>query len=241
MTNETDFNSACEAISTYATLLTLRTRMLTRLGYAATASNPPPGMAALMDDYIRSAQIQLYAKNPSLRTERFYRWTLAVGIRYYVLTASDLSCTKQLDQYKVTWVGIQDLNNAWYPLIQGIPPEYYTAANTTTGLPSRYEIRSGVEIWPAPQAAYKLWIKGQFGLEPLVVDADRTTIDDELVFLLALGNAKKARGQPDADAVLAQAGNYLSDVKAGKHQTARYIPGTYQIPPEVRPTMTLFI
>ena len=37
------------------TLQTLRNRILRRLGFAAQISNPPPGMAELVDDFLKSA------------------------------------------------------------------------------------------------------------------------------------------------------------------------------------------
>jgi len=229
-----DFNCDCEVISAYATLAELRERMMIRLGYSAQRANPPPGMSAEIDDFLRSAQRLLYVKNPSLRTERFYRWTMIPGIRYYGIPDNDTqteftdilaSCNKDPDVYGITWVGFEDLNGAWQPLTCGINPALYTDSVNTTGWPSHYEVRGCIEIWPAPSDSYKLWVKGRFGIEPFTANGDRATIDDELVFLLALGNAKAHRGQRDAQGVLAQAGQYLLDVKAGRHLTRRYIPG----------------
>lgn len=198
-----------------------------RLGYAAQAGNPPPGMVALLNEFLQSAQKLLFRKHPSLRTQRFYKWTMAPGVRYYGIADNEVespACARRLDAYSVTWVGFEDLNEAWYPLIKGIDPVLYTRASTSTGWPERYEIRSCIEIWPAPQGVYSLWVKGHFGLEPFIADSDRTTLDDEAVFLLALGNAKSHYGKADAQTVLAQANTYLLDLKAGMHGTARYVP-----------------
>lgn len=220
----TDFNCDCESTSTYETLLQLRTRMMVRLGFAVQAATPPPGMATLLDDFLRSTQKTLYRKNPVLRTERFYRWTMVPGQRYYGLDASEGVCGAVLNPYKVTWVGFEDLNKAWYRMDDGIPPEFYTRANINFGWPTRYEIRSCIEIFPAPQAAYTLWIKGDFGVDPLVADTDRFTLDDKMVFLLALGNMKAHYGQKDAQIVLTQAANYVRSIVAGSHGTKRYVP-----------------
>jgi hypothetical protein len=220
--------------------------MMVRLGFAGQADNPPPGIAEQLHDYLRSAQRVLYKKNPSLRTERFYRWTMIPGVRYYGISDNDsqtdftdITCGKHLNEYSIRWVGLQNLNQAWIPMIQGIDPSYYTTASQE-GIPSFYEIRSCIEVFPAPNAAYHLWIKGQFGLEPFTGDSDRTTIDSELVFLLALGRAKKQRGQPDANDILSEAGSYLADTISGKHGLKRYIPGTRPIPPAVQPTLIHF-
>lgn len=227
MSEITDFNCECDT-SPYKTLSQLRRRMMVRLGYAAQADNPPPGMSDLLDDFLQSAQALIYEKEPTLRTNRWYRWTMTPGVRFYGINDNDDDtenpCPRSINPYHVKWVGFEDLNQAWYELIKGINPLYYTRTNQIQGWPSNYEIRSCIEIWPAPAGAYKLWMLGDFGLEPFTEDDDPTTVDDELVFLLALGNAKAHYGQRDADNVLTQANTRLLDLKAGKHATARYVP-----------------
>lgn len=228
------FNCSCDDETQNETLAALRRRMMVRLGYAAQADNPPPGMAALLDDFLVQAQRSLYRKFKSLRTERFFKWSMEAGNRFYDLVDNDDTCDKKLDPYTVIWVGVQDINNRWYELTQGIPPAFYTAANFQ-GIPERYEIRQCVEVFPAPTAGYTLRIKGHFGLTALVDDADKTTLDSELVFLLALANAKAHYGAPDAGNIVAQANDYRNSLIAGKHGTARYVPGTAPTPPWTRP------
>ena len=217
------------------TLANLRARMAIRLGYAAQAANLPTGISTFIDEYLYDAQLQLDAKFRSSNTERFFRWTMVPGQRYYGLSESEGGCDLLLNPNKVTWVGFEDLNKAWYNLIEGIPPEFYTRANINFGWPARYEIRSCIEIFPAPQAAYTLWVKGQFGLRPFASDNDLTTFDSELVLLQALGNAKAARGQPDAQMVLNQATTYFGAIVSGRHATARYIPRTRMQNPATPP------
>lgn len=219
------FNCDCETVSPYDTLLNVRKKMLIRLGYPNQVLNPPPGMALLIDQYLRDAQAELFRQlqRAALRTERFFRWTMKPGVRFYNLASEEESCV-MLDPYKITWVGFEDLNRAWYRLDAGIRPEYYTRANTSPGWPTCYEIRSCIEIFPAPQAAYTLWIKGDFGLAVLEDDTDRFTIDDIAVYLLALGNMKADRGAKDAQIVLTQAANYVKGLVAGTHGTRRYVP-----------------
>jgi hypothetical protein len=233
----TSFNCECEDEAGMATLAALRRRMLIRLGYAAQADNPPPGMADLLNDFLYSGQKFLYDKFTGLRTERFYRWTMQEGVRFYDLDANEDECTKRMDAYKITWVGVEDLNGWWGPMTQGIPPEFYTTVNYN-GLPQRYEIRQCIEVWPPPSAGYTLRIKAHFGLQPFADDADRTTIDSELVFLWALANAKNHYGQNDATDIATQANAMLGNLTAGMHQTARYVPGTR---PAVAATPPIFL
>lgn len=245
--SELDFNCDCDIFPAYATLGALRRRMMIRLGYAAQADNPTPGMVLELTDYLQSAQTLLYQKNPTTNVDRFFRWTMVPGVRYYGIDAndsqtdfSDISCTRHMDTSRVIWVGLEDLNGAWIPLIDGIDPTYYTTSQMR-GLPSNYEIRSCIEIFPPPNDAYKLWIKAKTVLLPFISDSDQTTIPDELVFLLALGNAKSHRGQRDAQQVLQQAANLLFDIKAGTYNTMRYVPGTISLPPAIQPRLIHFL
>lgn len=224
--------------------------MMVRLGYAASADNPPPGMSDLLDDFLRDAQDELYLKNPSLRTERYYRWTLVEGISYYGIRDNDSStdftdidCGKHLNDksYRISGVWLEDLNNMWFPMRCGIDATYYTTAQQG-GLPTLYEIRSCIEVFPVPNASgYHLWIKGQMGVDPFTANTDRTTLDSDLVFAFALADAKAHYGQKDAVRADRKAQSMLSDYIAGKHLTRRYVPNTFQPPPAVEPVMTQFI
>lgn len=233
----TKINCDCSASPQTETLLDLRKRMMIRLGFAAQVDNPPPGMASLLDDFLRAAQRQMYNKYESLRTERFFRWTMVPGERFYGIASDDvLACSgKTLEPKKITWVGYYDLNETWRPLTEGINPLRYTSLANNTGFPDSYEVRQCIEIFPAPQAAYTLVVKGRFGLLPFTDDAHVTTIDDELVFLLALANAKAHYQQADAGNYFSQATSYLGDLNSGNHGTARYVPGPKVAPSEAQP------
>jgi hypothetical protein len=225
-----DFNCECDdGFYDSETLADLRTSLLVRLGYAAQAENPPPGMALLLDDFLRRGQRFLYRRYDALQTERFFRWTMTPGERFYGLRSNIDSCGKKLTADRITWAGVEDLNGVWLPLTCGIPPEFYTAANYA-GIPSHYEVRQCIEVFPEPSAAYTLRIKGRFGLLPFVDDDDIATIDSELVFLWALANAKNHYGQPDARDIAQEAQTYLRMLIADSHGTRRYIPGTIDIP-----------
>lgn len=220
----------------------LRFRIMVRLGFSNQATNPPPGMAQLINDFLQSAQSYLYRRYTALHTRRFFRWKIVPGQRFYSLKDNDEDVLGNfhLDPAKtIEWVGIQDTRNVWYPMIQGIPPSLYTML-TKPWRPARYDIRQGLEIYPAPDQTYYLWVRGNFGLLSFVQDSDVTTLDSELVFLHALANAKAHYGQPDANNIEAQANAYRGELIAGTHQTAHYVPGTRAVPPAVRPTLTQF-
>jgi len=124
----------------------------------------------------------------------------------------------------------------WYPLIEGIPPQLYTMI-TKPWRPARYDIRQAIEVYPAPDQTYWLWMRANFGLLQFAADSDVTTIDSELVYLHALALAKAHYGQPDANNIEALSNTYRGELIAGTHKTAHYIPGTIAVPPAVRPTL----
>lgn len=237
------YNGECmdEVVPT-DTLANLRIRMLRRLGFSASATNPPPGMAALINEFLSSSQTYLYRRYSQLHTRRKFRWKLVPGQRFYSLKDNDedVLCNYQMDPNKtIEWAGIQDTRNVWYPLVEGIEPQLYTTI-TTPWRPARYQIAQSIEIYPAPDQTYWLWMIGHFGLRAFAADSDKTTIDCELVFLHALANAKAHYGQPDANNIESQANSYRQELIAGTHGTNRYIPVTKQLPPATRPTLIAF-
>ncbi len=202
----------------------------------------PPTLKLIVNDALTSAQTWLYKEYTALHTRRFFRWKVNPGQRFYSMKDNDENVLADfnLDPTKtIEWVGIQDSRNVWYPLIEGIPPQLYTMI-TKPWRPARYTIRAAIELYPAPDQTYWLWVRGHFGLQSFVNDSDNTTIDSELVFLHALALCKKHYNQPDADTIEAQSERYRARLIAGTHATAHYVPGTVAVPPAVRPTLVQF-
>lgn len=232
-----NFNCSCDDGLYYnETLLELRESILIALGFAAQVANPPPGMEALVNNFLIRGQRFLWRRYKPLQTERMFTWTMTPGERFYGILENNEDgdgdeepCTKKLDPLKVTWAGLADLNGVWMPLIDGIPPVFYTSVNFE-GIPSHYQIKQCIEVFPAPNAAYTLRIQGHFGLLPFAADEDKCTIDSELLYMWALANAKNHYGQPDAADVAAQAQVYLRELISAGHGTRRYVPGTESVP-----------
>lgn len=232
---ECNFNCECDDPNPSRTLAELRTELMRRAGMSAMTANPPPGMPELLNSFLQSSQRMLYRQYPVLRTERFFTWDMVQGTRFYDLDANRDACTKKLDARMLSWVGISDGCDEWRPLVCGIPPECYQAADQQ-GVPYRYEIRQCIEVWPAPDSdIYKLRIKGDFGLEPFEEDEDQCTIDDEAVFLHALARLKAHLGDPDARNYQQDAIDYVGYLTAGAHLTRRYVPGECPEPPLPKP------
>jgi hypothetical protein len=216
------------------TLADIRRDVIIGLGYAAQVDNPPPGMEALVDSWVKSSQKYLYRKYRALHTLRYYQWPMVANQRTYGLTSSRSSaCNISLDPTRIKGVWCEDLNGTFTPLVSGIPATFYTSI-ANTGIPSRYAIRQCIEVFPAPAEAYTLWMLAH-ALARFEEDDDISTIDSELVTQWALARGKAHYGQGDAKDVAAMAMEYLRDLVSGTHTTKTYVPGTVELPPETMP------
>lgn len=237
-----NFNCSCPFDENFETLAALRRRMMIRLGFAATADNPPPGMALLINDFLQTAQKTLYKKYPARFTRRFFKWDMQQGTRFYGVSSNTDDPYRNLraDFTKgVEWSGIEDPKATWTPIFEGIVPELYTMV-AQLGRPVRYEIRECIEVFPAPDGPYTLWLKAHIALQPFASDGDETTIDSEAVFLRALALGKAHYGQVDSNATQQMADAYVGELCAGTHLNKTYIPGAHPQMPIVKPALIQF-
>lgn len=232
----TIFNCECDAPWPSQTLAQMRRYVFVKLGYAAN-STYPPGMAETIDDFIRDAQEISYSAYPGYRTSRFFTWNMVTGERFYDFDANSDTCQLKINPDEIEWVGISQDQNFWRPLRNGIRPEFYFG--DIQGWPTHYEFRQCIEVWPAPaDDTWKLRIKGNFGLRPLTLDTDTSTIDPFVIRLLATANAKSWRGQADASNYMTWWQNVMGDLVASGHGTRRYIPDNDQWVPPPLPVLT---
>lgn len=238
VTPGTRYNCECDDGQPTVTLQQMRNRLARRLGFSVQVSMGalPPGTPELLDDFIRSAHELMYQRYSVMRLRRMFTWDMVAGQRFYDIDGNRDDCPRILNPDKLEWVGISQGDSSWRPLVCGINPVLYGSA--ATGIPSHYEIRQCIEVWPAPtDDTWQLRIRGDFGPTTLDADDDVLTVDPEAVFLQALANAKAHYGQADAANYASQATAYVRSRVAGSHQTRRYIPGSCAQPPAVRPLL----
>lgn len=229
-------NHDCDTPWPRKTLGQLRREVMVRLGYAAQIDSglEVPGIDSLVNSFLIEAQEMLYQRYDIFRIRRWFTFDLVPGVRHYDFDGNADACTKRLDPHRIEWVGVSQGDETWRELLCGIDPTDYGAGRE--GIPYRYEIGQGIEIWPAPSDSdWKLRIRGDFGLMPFAVDDDQTTVDPRAVFLMALANAKAHDGQPDAGNYMGQLQTYVGDLVAATHGTRRYVAGSRQIKNAVRP------
>lgn len=189
----------------------------------------PPNASSVVTQAVQDAQQQIVRRYPAMRMDRWFSWTLVAGERFYDLPDNDeqtaaTPCAKLLDPLTVKWVGLTR-DNTRYELRKGIPPQLLDHA-VTSGWPSHYEIKQCIELWPAPTASEgTLQVRAGFFASDFSLDDDRPSIDDELVYLLALANTKTHYKQAGADLALREFETHLQGVVAGSHGAARHVPG----------------
>jgi hypothetical protein len=192
------------------------------------AMRRPPNATALLTEFLQDAQRQVIRRYPAVRMDRWFSWSLTEGERFYDLPdndeqTADPACTKTLDSLAIKEVLVAR-GNTRIPLRKGIPST--ALGYTTTGYPSHYDIKQCIEVWPAPSATEgTLLIRAGFNATAFAADGDTPSVDDELVLLLALANAKAHYKQPDAGNIAGEFEVHLMGVVAGSHGADRYVPG----------------
>lgn len=194
------------ALPLMRTLGSLRAELQTRLGFGMSGQagivNSP-----IMDSFLRSAQEQLYWQ---------YDWRELVTAEERLTGAGQAfydyppGCNVE----RITRVAVWD-GGSWQPLTEGITLE---ERSLDVGVwPLKYERLEQMEVWPVPTGQIRMRREYVKALAPFADSNDRTSLPSELVFLMALANAKAHYRQPDADRYATQLDGLLARLKA-KHR-----------------------
>lgn len=104
----------------------------------------------------------------------------------------------------------------WRPMEYGIGPAQYSVWNSSNGKtswpPQRWQnharstTNDEFEVWPVPnQGNLELLVTGQLALGPLVDDADKCTLDSDILVLSAAGELLQRQNQEDAELKVSKA------------------------------------
>lgn len=110
----------------------------------------------------------------------------------------------------------------WSTLVQGIDPVMYS--DNSRSMPTHFDVREYLEVWPTPGQPYVVWVKGHMGLKRFTDDAHETTIDPEIVLLFAAAMGKAHYRQPDANNYAQMCARMSAELTAASHGVRRYIP-----------------
>lgn len=187
----------------FRTLGELRSELARRLGFGATGS---AGInAGLLDSFLQNAQDQLYPQFDWRHLIKYDEKVTGVGQSLY-------DYPDDCDPTRITDVAIS-YGGLWVPMAEGITFDMRSVADSAT-VPCRYERFAQFEVWPNPDAAYT--IRRYYTASPsrFTQDNDRASIDDALILLHAIANAKLHYRQPDGQGYGTQMQAMMRQVKA---------------------------
>lgn len=204
---------------TYKTLGELRSDLSRRLGFGAQGSS---GInSALLDTFLQNAQDQLFAAFEWRNLIKYDEKVTGIGQVNYDW-ATDCEPTHLRE------IAIHD-GSRWLEMREGIT--WDMRSQDTTSIPCRYERYAQMEVWPIPDTAYT--IRRYYVATParFTQDNDRCSIDDGLVFLHAVTNAKLHYKQNDGQAYANQLNAMLDKLKGKNRGQAVFHRGNQQETP----------
>lgn len=210
------------------TLRELREELLDRLNFGSQATSDT-ATVRLANSFLRNAQTQLYWHYDFSDLLMIWKIDMSLGVAQYAWPTSEenptvVGVSNELEPRRIINVSLQDGTFRSPPLREGILPTFYN--QTSGGRPTHYARRAKVEFWPVPDSSsYDIYIEGYCKLRPFESDTDTTTVDEELVFMLALANGKAHYRQPDAEIYANEMNAMMKRLRGADHGGRRYIPG----------------
>lgn len=188
---------------TYRTLGALRSELLARLGMGAQGAS---GTAqTLLNSFLRNGQAQLYHAQNWQHLTWYEDKTLGVGQN---LLDYPTACARDRRVLRVE----TPQNGQYRPIPEGITTDHWSTMETQS-YPVRHERLAQVLIYPKADAIYtvRFWYVADLGR--FTVDADLASLDDEMILLHAITNAKAHYRHPDAQLYQGQLATLLSSLR----------------------------
>lgn len=211
----------------YRTLGELRAEMRAMVG--AGAAGTAAGVAStIIDTHLRNAQALLYALHDWAHLRRYEIKALGAA-----QTLLDYPVAANPD--RIRYISVLR-GTVWSPpLRRGITPQMYTFQGSPSW-PQRWEPYDQIEIWPISDQAYSLRIFYMLALGRLTDDADRFSVDDTTVSVIATSSLKAHYRQPDATVAKSMADELIRRLKEKSWGQDVFRPGEWtEMEPEMRP------
>lgn len=195
----------------YKTLETLRTTLLARLGMAGMGASGGASRAAI-DSFLQNAQTQLYWMQDWKHMIDYLDADLGVeqNLLDYAATGTmgDVGCSQNRRILRIETV----YNGQWRLVGEGITTDMQSTMDSLS-YPSRYERYTQLMFYPKADQVYTIrqWFVRDLG--PFADNSDEATLDDDMIFLHALANAKAHYRQPDAATYQGQLNTLLGAIR----------------------------
>lgn len=188
----------------YRTLGELRAEVLARLGMGAMGASGGASQV-LIDSFLRNGQAQLYRLQDWRHLVEYEDKTLGVGQN--LIDYPD-GCERDRRVLRIEY----PYNEQWARLCEGITTEMWSTMDTQS-YPSRYERYAQILIYPKADQIYTVRVWYVRDLARFTEPGDNATLDDEMIFLHALANAKAHYRQPDAQTYQGQLNTLLASLR----------------------------
>jgi len=201
----------------YRTLGALRAELLARLGMAGLGASGGAN-SALIDSFLRNGQAQLYWMQDWKRLTDYKDITTGVGQNLYdypdsgVMGANGCSRDQRLLRIETK------VSGQFVKITEGITTSMWSTMDAS-GQPERFERFAQILTYPKADAAYTLRVWFVSDLKPFTQTEDVATLDDEMILLHALANAKAHYRQPDAQVYQGQLNALLGSLRSQTFST----------------------
>lgn len=219
----------------YRTLGELRSILLARLGMGAMGAS---GGAAgtLIDSFLSNGQTQLYWLQNWKRLTDYFDISTGVGQNLYDYpTAGTMQaegCSRDARVLRIESV----YSGQYSRLDEGITTGDWSNM-TTQGVPVKYERYAQILTYPEADAVYTMRVWFVADLAAFTSSNDRASLDDEMVLLHAVANAKAHYRQPDAVTYQGQLNTLIASLRGQSFSSNRvYRRGEQQVS-ERKPTV----
>ena len=194
----------------YRTLGALRAELLARLGMGGLGASGGAN-SALIDSFLRNGQAQLYWMQDWKRLQAYADKTTGVGQNQYDYPED---CARDRRILRVETF----INGLYVRLDEGITTQMWSTMDTRSQ-PARYERLDQVLVYPKADSAYTLRFWYVKDLARFTLTEDVATLDDEMILLHAIANAKAHYRQPDASIYQGQLNALLGSLRAQTFST----------------------
>jgi len=188
----------------YRTLGELRSELLARLGMGGMGASGGSNQVS-MDSYLRNGQHQLYWTQEWRRLTAYAEVTTGIGQNQYDYPDG---CARDQRILRIETT----ISGQYLKLREGISTSEWSNMDTQ-GDPQRFERFEQILVYPKSNSAYTLRIWYIRDLGRFTEDGDRATLDDEMILLHALANAKAHYRQPDAAGYQSQLNSLLGSLR----------------------------
>lgn len=217
------YNCDCDCGYPTRTLAELRANVAIAMGYSAQIAALPASVIASINYQLNLQQQLVLADLVEINAIRYFTWNFAAGESKFCTTENLETCRNQLAATRITDAYVVTEGNVITKLFKGIDVRQ-KASDNPRSTPTRYEVRSCIEIWPPPAAAGKLLVKGSLAHVPMVNNTDVCLVDPVALELRTIAFLKGAKGHPDAGNYSGQYGSYIANLCAESHNDMRYVP-----------------